>query len=80
MRANGKEEEVTSDIVWTVSSNLAVIENGKIKGVTPGKVILQGKYGSTLVKVPITVTDIISKIEVKPATIQLTIKNLPHFK
>jgi len=79
-RANGKEEEVTSDIVWTVSSNLAVIENGKIKGVTPGKVILQGKYGSTLVKVPITVTDTISKIEVKPATIQLTIKKSSPLK
>lgn len=79
-RANGKEEEVTSDIVWTVSSNLAVIENGKIKGVTPGKVILQGKYGSTLVKVPITVTDTISKIEVKPATIQLTIKKATPLK
>ncbi|WP_251509766.1 Ig-like domain-containing protein [Paenibacillus polysaccharolyticus] len=79
-RANGKEEEVTSDIVWTVSSNLAVIENGKIKGVTPGKVILQGKYGSTLVKVPITVTDTISKIEVKPATIQLTIKKSTPLK
>lgn len=79
-RANGKEEEVTSDIVWTVSSNLAVIENGNIKGVTPGKVILQGKYGSTLVKVPITVTDTISKIEVKPATIQLTIKKSSPLK
>ncbi len=79
-RANGKEEEVTSDIVWTVSSNLAVIENGKIKGVTPGKVMLQGKYGSTLVKVPITVTDTISKIEVKPATIQLTIKKSSPLK
>lgn len=79
-RANGKEEEVTSDIVWTVSSNLAVIENGKIKGVTPGKVMLQGKYGSTLVKVPITVTDTISKIEVKPATIQLTIKKSTPLK
>ncbi len=79
-RANGKEEEVTSDIVWTVSSNLAVIENGKIKGITPGKVILQGKYGSTLVKVPITVTDTISKIEVKPATIQLTIKKSSPLK
>lgn len=79
-RANGKEEEVTSDIVWTVSSNLAVIENGKIKGITPGKVILQGKYGSTLVKVPITVTDTISKIEVKPATIQLTIKKSTPLK
>lgn len=79
-RANGKEEEVTSDIVWTVSSNLAVIEDGKIKGITPGKVTLQGKYGSTLVKVPITVTDTISKIEVKPATIQLTIKKSSPLK
>ncbi len=79
-RANGKEEEVTPDIVWTVSSNLAVIENGKIKGITPGKVTLQGKYGSTLVKVPITVTDTISKIEVKPATIQLTIKKSSPLK
>ncbi|WP_434748297.1 Ig-like domain-containing protein [Paenibacillus amylolyticus] len=79
-RANGKQEDVTSDIVWTVSSNLAVIENGKIKGVTPGKVVLQGKYGSTIVKVPITVMDTITKVEVKPATIQLNIKKSTALK
>lgn len=79
-RANGKQEDITSDIVWTVSKSLAVIENGKIKGVTPGKVVLQGKYGSTTVKVPVTVTDIVTKIEVKPSTIQMNIKKSTALK
>ena len=79
-RANGKQEDVTSDIVWTISGKLAVIENGKVKGVTPGKVILQGKYGSTIVKVPVTVTDTITKIAVTPATSQLNIKKSAPLK
>ncbi|WP_427180784.1 Ig-like domain-containing protein [Paenibacillus sp. TC-CSREp1] len=79
-RANGKEEDVTSDIVWAVSNNLAVLENGKIKGVTPGRVLLQGKYGSTTVKVPVAVTDIITKVEVTPATMELSLKKSKALK
>ncbi|WP_366291305.1 Ig-like domain-containing protein [Paenibacillus sp. AN1007] len=79
-RANGKEEDVTSDIVWTVSNNLAVLENGKIKGVTPGRVLLQGKYGSTTVKVPVVVTDIITKVEITPTAVQLNLKKSKALK
>ncbi|WKL04836.1 hypothetical protein Q0F98_19445 [Paenibacillus amylolyticus] len=79
-RANGKEEDVTSEIVWSVSSASAVLENGKIKGVTPGRVLLQGKYGTTIVKVPVAVTDEITKVEVTPATMQLNIKKSKALK
>lgn len=79
-RANGKEEDVTSDIVWTVSKDMAVLEGGKIKGVTPGRVLLQGKYGSTTVRVPVAVTDIITKVEVTPSTIQLNLKKSKAIK
>lgn len=79
-RANGKEEDVTSEIVWSVSTSSAVLENGKIKGVTPGRVLLQGKYGTTIVKVPVAVTDEITKVEVTPATMQLNIKKSKALK
>ncbi|WP_339190113.1 Ig-like domain-containing protein [Paenibacillus sp. FSL R5-0490] len=79
-RANGKEEDVTSEIVWSVSTSSAVLENGKIKGVTPGRVLLQGKYGTTVVKVPVAVTDEITKVEVTPATMQLNIKKSKALK
>lgn len=67
---------MTSEIVWSVSTSSAVLENGKIKGVTPGRVLLQGKYGTTIVKVPVAVTDEITKVEVTPATMQLNIQEV----
>lgn len=80
VRANGKEEDVTSEIVWTVSSASAVLESGKIKGITPGRVLLQGKYGSETVKVPVAITDEITKVEVTPAVMQLNIKKSKALK
>ncbi|WP_440115712.1 Ig-like domain-containing protein [Paenibacillus sp. QZ-Y1] len=79
-RANGKEEDVTSEIVWSVSSTSAVLESGKIKGITPGRVLLQGKYGSVTVKVPVAITDEITKVEVTPAVMQLNIKKSKALK
>lgn len=80
VRTSGKEEDVTSQIVWTVSKPSAVVENGKIKGVEPGRVLLQGKYGSTTVKVPVAITDIIAKVEVTPSAIQMNIKKSKALK
>ncbi|MEO2205844.1 Ig-like domain-containing protein [Paenibacillus pabuli] len=80
VRASGKEEDVTSEIVWTVSNAAAVVENGKIKGNTPGRVLLQGKYGSETVKVPVAITDIITKVEVTPTAMQLNIKKSKALK
>ncbi|MET3938696.1 uncharacterized protein YjdB [Paenibacillus sp. PvP094] len=80
VRASGKEEDVTSEIVWSVSNAAAVVENGKIKGNTPGRVLLQGKYGSETVKVPVAITDIITKVEVTPTAMQLNIKKSKALK
>ena len=79
-RANGKSEDVTSEIKWTVSSSSAVLEDGKIRGITPGRVLLQGKYGSTTVKVPVAITDVITKIDVTPKALQLNIKKSKALK
>ncbi|MEK3785546.1 Ig-like domain-containing protein [Paenibacillus sp. FSL K6-1230] len=79
-RTSGSQENVTSSIKWTLSGSNAVLENGSIRGVTPGRVTLVGKYGDKTVRVPIAIEDEIVRMEVTPAVTNLNIKKSKPLK
>lgn len=79
-RGNGATEDVTNSVQWKMSASNAVLENGSVRGVTPGRVTLEGTYGGKTVKVPIAIEDEIVRMEVTPAVTNLNIKKSKPLK
>ncbi|MNW28798.1 Bacterial Ig-like domain (group 2) [compost metagenome] len=79
-RGNGAQEDVTNSVKWSMSASNAVLENGSFRGVTPGRVTLEGTYGGKTVKIPIAIEDEIVRMEVTPAVTNLNIKKSKPLK
>jgi hypothetical protein len=76
VREDGTEQDVTALIQWTLSSPVAEISNGKIKGVTAGRATLKGTYLTKSITIPVAVTADIVKIEANLKSLQLNIKKV----
>ncbi|WP_106765815.1 hypothetical protein [Paenibacillus faecalis] len=77
---NGDEEDVSSLIEWSLTGSVAVIKDGKIKGLTNGSATLKGTYLNQSIKIPVAVEREIVKIVVNPETIELNIKKSKSIK
>lgn len=82
---NGNEEEdIASEITWTVSNSNAVIKDsasGKtIKGLIKGSATLKGTYSNKTISIPITVEQKITKVVVEPLNIELNLKRTKAIK
>lgn len=74
VREDGSEQDVTALIQWTLSSPIAQITSGKIKGVSAGRATLKGTYLTKSITIPVAVNEDIVKIEANFKSLQLNLK------
>ncbi|MUG44961.1 hypothetical protein [Paenibacillus woosongensis] len=79
-----EEEDIASEITWTISNSNAVIKdsaNGKtIKGLIKGSATLKGTYSNKTISIPMTVEQKITKVVVEPLNIELNLKKSKSIK
>lgn len=76
VREDGTEHDVTTLIQWTLSSPIAEITNGKIKGVSAGRATLKGTYLTKSITIPVAVSADIVKIEANFKSLQMNLKKV----
>ncbi|WP_246246714.1 Ig-like domain-containing protein [Paenibacillus lemnae] len=77
---NGAEEDITSEIIWTISGKAAVIKDNTMKGLIAGTAVLEGIYLNEKIKIKASVEQEIVKFVVEPETIELNIKKSKAIK
>jgi len=81
---SGEEQDVSDEIVWTLSGSNAVIKQtakGKmIKGLLKGSATLKGTYSNKTLSVPVKIEQKVVKLVVEPNALTMNIKGSKSIK
>ncbi|UHA76077.1 bacterial surface protein [Paenibacillus sp. 481] len=77
---DGTEEEVTSKMEWEASSANLFVRDGKLKGLVPSRVTLNGKFANVSMKLSVIIEEPVVSFKVEPQSITTTIKKSQTLK
>lgn len=77
---NGEELDVTQDIKWEASNTNLLIRDGKMKGLVPSRVTLNGTYSNVKISIKITIEQEVVRFVIEPNPVYVNINKSKSFK
>ncbi|WP_225445610.1 bacterial surface protein [Paenibacillus arenosi] len=77
---NGEELDVTQEIKWETSNNNLLIRDGKMKGLVPSRVTLNGTYSNVKISIKISIEQEVVRFVIEPNPVYVNINKSKSFK